>query len=152
MKHKFKFSWILRDKLAVGTFPRYQEDISILREKKIKSILGLCNPTEASYPENLQQFFNCYRYILPDHKTDDLLQPNDLLKARTILDDLMKKGNVFVHCVASVERSPMVCMSWLMKYKNLSLNEALDYMMSIHKETNPLTSQLKVLTDPLLEN
>ena len=152
MQHKFKFNWILKNKLAIGTCPRYKEDVSILKEKKIKHILGLCDPKEASYPANLEQFFNCVRYPLPDHKTDDLLKPYDLLKARTILDNLMKMGNVFVHCVASVERSPIVCLSWLMKYKGLSLNEALDYMMTIHKGTNPLTSQLKVLTDPLLEN
>ena len=36
------------------------------------------------------------------------------------LIDLCEKGPVFVHCVASVERSPLLCMAFLVRKKSLN--------------------------------
>ena len=107
-KYKFKFNWVVNRKLAIGTCPRYEEDLVKIKDNQIKSIFGLCDPSEAIYA-------------------------------------------VFLHCVAAMERSPLVCMAWLIKHKNLSITQSLDYMMSINKGTNPLPSQLKVLNDPILK-
>ena len=62
-----------------------------------------------------------------------------------ILTEIKLLGPVFVHCVASVERSPLICMAWLIKMHNLSPKQALDYLMEIHKGTNPLPSQYNIL-------
>ena len=51
-----------------------------------------------------------------------------------------------------MERSPLICLAWLMKEKNLSSSEALDYLMQVHPRTNPLSGQLAVLKDPIFEN
>ena len=150
-KHKFKFNWVLNGKLAIGTFPRFEEDLIKIRENHIKSIFGLCHPDEASYPEILETIFKSVRYVLPDHKSDKLVSPENLLYARNTLSKLLEEGPVFIHCIAAMERSPLVCMAWLIKNKNLSITQSLDYMMSINKSTNPLPSQLKVLNDPILK-
>ena len=150
-KYKFKFNWVLNGKLAIGTCPRYEEDLIQIKENHIKSIFGLCDPTEAIYPDNLQTTFKLVRYVLPDHKSDILVSSEDLLNARNTLNKLLQEGPVFLHCVAAMERSPLVCIAWLIKYKNLSITQSLDYMMSINKGTNPLPSQLKVLNDPILK-
>lgn len=150
-KYKFKFNWVLNGKLAVGTCPRQEEDLIKLKENNIKSIFGLCDSSEASYPENLQVLFKSVRYVIPDHKSDKLVSSEDLLNARNTLNQLLEEGPVFIHCVAAMERSPLVCMAWLIKNKNLSITQSLDYMMAINKGTNPLPSQLKVLNDPILK-
>mgnify|MGYP001214281408 FL=1 len=61
------------------------------------------------------------------------------------LKKLISFGPVFVHCIASMERSPMICMAWLIKEHNLSVQEALDYLMNIHPGTNPLREQIEIL-------
>ena len=151
MPINFKFNWVLNGKLAIGTFPRYEEDIILLKKYNIKSILGLCHSNEASYPESLERIFKSVRYVMPDHKSDTLVSPKDLLYARNKLSELLGEGPVFIHCVAAMERSPLVCIAWLVKNKNLSITQSLDYMMSINRGTNPLPSQLKVLNDPILK-
>lgn len=150
-KYKFKFNWVVNGKLAIGTCPRYEEDLIKIKENKIKSIFGLCDQSEAIYPDNLQAIFKLERYVLPDHKSDKLVSSEDLLIARNTLNKLLQEGSVFLHCVAAMERSPLVCMAWLIKYKNLSITQSLDYMMSINRGTNPLPSQLKVLNDPIFK-
>ena len=45
----------------------------------------------------------------------------------------MKEGPVFIHCYAGIERSPLICMAWLVKYKMLSPSEALQYVMEVTK-------------------
>ena len=150
-KYKFKFNWVLNGKLAIGTVPRYEEDLTELKANHIKSIFGLCHSNEASYPENLEKIFKSVRYVMPDHKSDTLVSPEDLLYARNTLSKLLIEGPVFIHCVAAMERSPLVCMAWLIKNKKLSITQSLDYMMSINRGTNPLASQLQVLNDPILK-
>ena len=66
-------------------------------------------------------------------------------KALDMLEELKNFGPVYVHCVASKERSPLVCMGWLVKKHNLTPTQALDYMMEIHKGTNPLPKQFNLL-------
>ena len=150
-KYKFQFNWVVNGKLAIGTCPRYEEDLIKIKENHVKSIFGLCDPSEAIYPDNLQTIFKLERYVLPDHKSDTLVSSEDLLMARNTLNKLLQEGAVFLHCVAAMERSPLVCMAWLIKHKKLSITQSLDYMMSINKGTNPLPSQLKVLNDPILK-
>ena len=44
-----------------------------------------------------------------------------------------------------MERSPLVCLGWLVQQHNMSPNNALDYLMQQHPGTNPLPGQLKLL-------
>jgi protein-tyrosine phosphatase len=52
---------------------------------------------------------------------------------------------VFVHCVAAMERSPLVCLAWLVSRHGQSPQAALDYLMQVHPGTNPLPGQLRLL-------
>ena len=62
-----------------------------------------------------------------------------------ILEKIMDHGPVYVHCFAGIERSPLICMAWLIKKHKMEVNESLRYMMSIHKKTNPLPFQIDCL-------
>jgi len=52
---------------------------------------------------------------------------------------------VFVHCLAAMERSPLLCMAWLVRSRGLSPQRALDYLQQQHPGTNPLPDQWRVL-------
>lgn len=141
----FKLDWVLIDKLALGKIPTNKEHLEILLKNGIKSILSLCDENESDKNIDLSIDFYHERLILPDHKYEKLIELEQLQSALDILKKLNKSGPTFVHCIASIERSPLVCMAWLVKEFNYEPITALEYIMSIHKETNPLPGQLSLL-------
>ncbi len=67
------------------------------------------------------------------------------------LTRLLAHGPVYLHCVAGVERSPLVAMAWLIHNRRMSWQAALDYVQQTHPGTSPLPEQLAVLRSlPLL--
>jgi protein-tyrosine phosphatase len=63
----------------------------------------------------------------------------------TELGVLQRQGPVFLHCVAGVERSPLVAMAWLVKRHGLGWQAALEYVQQCHPGTSPLPEQLASL-------
>ena len=139
------FNWVSINKIAIGTPPKNEKDISLLLEKGVKSILSLCDENEASWCVQLEEEFNCKRIILPDHKFERCLNLSELNYAVEKLEYLTKFGIVFVHCFAAIERSPLVCMGWLVKYKRLSAINSLSYLMNVNSGTNPSSEQFEVV-------
>ena len=144
---KFTFNWVLIHELAIGIAPINQDHLTTLKNNGIKSILSLCDINEAKPPDDINLFFNCKRFVLPDHRIGRSPEVDEIIQALNILNGIWKDGPVFVHCVAGMERSPLICIAWLIKYKALSQQQAIDYLMQIHSNTNPLSSQLAVLRD-----
>ncbi|WP_413404247.1 dual specificity protein phosphatase family protein [Synechococcus sp. MIT S9510] len=72
---------------------------------------------------------------------------NSTHSALTLLKSLQPEGPVFVHCVAAMERSPLVCMAWLVEHKHLPPTDALEYLMQLHPGTNPLPQQSSILRE-----
>ena len=143
----FKVNWVIKDKLAVGIAPTKEKHLIILKDNGIKSILSLCGKEEAPIPENISEYFDTYIKVLPDHKAGRIITLNEINEALDILKEAKKSGSVLVHCVYAVERSPLICMAWLVKELNLKPQEALQYMMQMHKGTNPLPEQFEVLNE-----
>ncbi len=141
-----KLDWILKDELAIGSAPKTYEDINELKINGINGILSLCSNEENPFNINLKDYFKYRNILLPDHKYKSPLTIDKLNLALENLSLLKKYGSVYVHCLAGVERSPIVCMGWLVKNNHLTPTQALDYLMNIHSGTNPLPEQLKVLT------
>ena len=143
----FKIDWILVNELAIGRAPKNEKDISKLKAEGIISVLSLCREDEAESPSQIKDFFNCKRFILPDHKSGRIPTIEELNQSLDLMAELKKNGPIFVHCVAAMERSPLVCMAWLIKEHNLKPQQALDYMMQIHPGTNPLAEQFELLNN-----
>ena len=141
----FRIDWVLRKELAIGPAPRNSTHLEHIKKAGISSILSLCSTDEAPPVESMEKLFHCKRLILPDHTYQRTLELNELNNALDILFELKSNGSVFVHCLAAVERSPIVCMAWLVKYKELKPQQALDYLMESHPGTCPMPSQLKLL-------
>ena len=145
--NKFKINWILNEELAVGTAPRKQKHLDKLSEEGIKSILSLCGENEVKSDIKLDKLFLHKRFVLPDHKTGQIISCMEIKESLFILKNLLNSGPVFVHCYAAVERSPLICMAWLMKEHHLTMQQSLDYLMQTNPGTNPLPAQLKVLKE-----
>ena len=143
---KFKLDWVLNNELAVGPAPQKISHLEYLKQKKIRSILNLCTEEEAPFLDGVEETFQTRRFTLPDHKVKKEILISEINEIISIITLLIKDGPVFVHCYASIERSPIICMAWLIVKKNLSPQRALDYLMQVHPRTNPLPSQLKLLS------
>ena len=128
MKKRFKLDWVLSNELAVGPAPLKKSHFEYLANKKIKSIL------------------NFKRYTLPDHKVNKEIEIYEIKEIIKIIESLKSAGGVYIHCFAGVERSPLICMAWLISKHKLSPQRALDYLMEVHKGSNPLPSQYKLLS------
>ena len=141
----FRVNWVLVDQLAIGSAPRAERHLDRLREAGISCVLSLCSPNEATPPAGLGDGFRTSRYVLPDHRAGRLPTLAELEKAVGHLAELQQHGPVFVHCVAAMERSPLVCLAWLVLQHRMSPERALDYLMQQHPGTDPLPGQLALL-------
>ena len=141
----FIFNWVLINELAIGNFPKTVESIKVLQNNKIKSILNLCSREECDFKEDFQNKFNYINFPLPDHKSSKIPELDEFKKVLKHAEELISKGPLFVHCYASMERSPLVCLGLLVKKEGLALEDALVYLKQVHKSSNPLPNQVKLI-------
>jgi predicted protein tyrosine phosphatase len=144
-RSRFRIDWVLVNELAIGPAPRAERHLERLADQGMRAVLSLCSPEEAPPPEGLEQRFACGRLVLPDHRAQRLPKLQELGEALALLEQLRAEGPVFVHCVAAMERSPLVCLAWLVSRHGQSPQAALDYLMQVHPGTNPLPGQLRLL-------
>ena len=142
---RFRLDWVLVQELAVGPAPRAERHLERLTEVGVTAVLSLCSEQEAPPPAGLESRFECRRLVLPDHRVERLPELAQLEQALEALAELRAKGPVYVHCVAAMERSPLVCLAWLVRRHGLTPQRALDYLMQVHPGTNPLPGQLALL-------
>lgn len=142
---RFRISWVLVDALALGPAPLAERHLQRLEAEQIKAIFSLCGEDEAPPPADMHQRFRCERFVLPDHRSSQILELHQLQAALRHLDQLSQYGPVYVHCVAAMERSPLLCIAWLVERQGLTPTEALDYIMQVHPGTNPLPRQLALV-------
>ena len=141
----FPISWVLVQDLALGPAPVAVRHLNRLEAEGITAVLSLCSTDEKAAPPDLEERFNCRRLVLPDHRNQGTLSIGQLEQALAILAELRSHGPVFVHCVAAIERSPLVCLAWLMREHGLSRQNALDYLLQVHPGTGPSAAHLMLL-------
>ena len=121
-------------------------------KKKVRNIICLCSIEESKWHENLNANFNCERIFLPDSRGDKLPSRKDLLYAFSKLKDAVKKDITYVHCFASIERSPLLCIMYIMWSHKLNLEDALDYVRGKHLYTNPTNKQLSLIKEIIMSS
>ena len=147
MKNQNKFYyWVLQNKLCIGRAPKDLNQLSTLEDEGIRSIISLCLIENKNLKSQMIKKFCCEEIVLPDHRSKQIPTFEEvnkaLIKLEYFVDNLFP---VFIHCEMAVERSPLICIAYLMKYKKLNLHQATDYMMRVCPSTNPLQSQLEII-------
>lgn len=141
----FGISWVLRQQLCLGPAPKQLEDLQKLQAEGICSVFSLCGDNDWQPLPQLADWFEWRKFSLPDHRSGRAPEPEELTACIEILAELMAQAPVYVHCLAGMERSPLLVLAWLMQRKKLRLQQALDYLQQVHPGTNPLPEQLAVL-------
>ncbi len=142
---RFRVHWVLVNELAVGPAPRAIHHLNRLEDQGVRCILSLCSLEEAPPPQGMLQRFVSERLEWPDHRVDRALSLEDVKQGLRLTESLLRNGPVFVHCLVAMERSPLLCLAWLVHRHGLSPQAALDYLMQVHPGTSPLPGQLGLL-------
>ena len=146
LKRIFNINWVLINELAIGPAPLKLENYLSIKNLKIKSILTLCDTKEFVYNKDMNKLFVHKQFTLPDHKVGRIPDFEEIEKALGLLNELIKYSKpVFVHCYAAVERSPLLCMCYLIQKLGITPQDALEYLMRVNPNTNPLADQLLLL-------
>ena len=144
------FNWILINKFAVGTPIITKNEKVLLKEKGIKTVLDLRNNKDFNkinhqeYIKSLSSFVYA-NFPLPDHKSGRLLETFEIRKAVDLLDSSLLKGPVFMHCHASIERSPLISIAYLHLKKGFSIIQSCDFVKQQNKSTCVNVEQLKYI-------
>ena len=142
--NEFNINWVLIQELAISPAPINNEDFKLIEENNISTILCLCYEKEYSseiFKDQTQ--FKIFRRPLPDHRESHLPEFKDLEEIIFIIRKSINQGPILIHCLYAIERSPIICLIWLVISQNIDFQDALDYLLSVHKNTNPLKSQIK---------
>ncbi|MGB5135663.1 MAG: dual specificity protein phosphatase family protein [Prochlorococcaceae cyanobacterium] len=143
---QFRIDWVLRGQLALGPAPQRPEHLIELEQQGIGSVLSLCSSEEWPAPSGLEQCFAWVRHPLPDHHSGRYPTLEELESALAAAARLRELGRpLYVHCMAAMERSPLLCLAWLIRHRGLSRIQSLDYLMQVHPGTSPLAGQLSLL-------
>ncbi|PSO50885.1 MAG: phosphatase [Cyanobacteria bacterium SW_9_44_58] len=141
-----RFSWIIPNRLAVGSFPTQSYEISYLSRAGITSVLCLTEPQEIPVPQQVYNRFVWRNIAIPDGATGGVPKVEQFQQACAILSRWHHNGHVvYVHCLAGVGRAPSICIAYLAQMEGISLQEALGKVQERHPPTYPDSAQIEVL-------
>lgn len=140
-----RFSWILPEKLAVGSVPNNETSVFYLRRIGITAVLSLTEATEVELP-TLSSSFLWQRVPMPDGFKGGVPEVEQFAQAMSILQQWFKKRHtVYVHCLAGVGRSASVCALYLAQSQNISLEAAIAEVKRCHSYAHPDQHQVRVM-------
>ena len=145
-----RFSWILPDQLAVGSFPKEDSSVFKLRREGITAVLSLTEEDEIEVPSEIKHNFVWERVAIPDGYTGGVPSVEQFEHASAILQRWSKKMHaIYVHCLAGVGRSPSVCSLFVVAKQGKTLEDAIAFVKEQHSYAAPDEHQVRVMKELL---
>ena len=113
---------------TVGAAMNYK----VLKEKGITHIICAAMNIKEYFPKH----FKYLTVKLLDSETENIKKYFDQT-GKFINDALKEKGKVLVHCHAGISRSSTICLAYIIKYKKMSFDKALELVKKKRDKINP---------------
>ena len=114
------FSWIIEKKLAGSAIPTSKEEVDWLKEEGVKSIVTIREePLEEEWLEDVN-YLHIHSNDMGVPEFDDLINSVDFLHQRITNDE-----PVMVHCLAGLGRTGTILACYLIKYEQMSADDAI---------------------------
>lgn len=139
------YSWVLTGRLAVGPMPACEAHWQQLEQAGLRARFSCCYPHEEGLAPAPPHWLSG-GVPMPDHRHQEPLEPERLASALEAAEQLLQQGApLYVHCLAGIERSPLIAVGLTARARNLPLFDALDWVRRCHPAALPLITHLELL-------
>jgi len=139
------YSWVLTNRLAIGPMPTSEAHWQQLEAAGLRSRFSCCYPHEQS-PAAVPAHWRSERFALPDHRRQERLDPQQLAAALDLAEQLLDEGPpLYLHCLAGIERSPLMAVGLTARQRGMDIYSALDWVRRCHPAALPIYGHLELL-------
>jgi protein-tyrosine phosphatase len=125
--------------------PRSLSHWQQLEDAGLRSRFSCCYPYEHEF-EPIPSHWRSVQFSLPDHRRQEPLQLARLSEALDAAQSLfLESAPLYLHCMAGIERSPLIAVGLTARARQLSLFDALDWVRRCHPPSLPIYSHLDLM-------
>jgi protein-tyrosine phosphatase len=116
-----------------------------LEDAGLRSRFSCCYAYEAELAA-IPSHWRSERVALPDHRRQEELEVDRLVLALNRAESLLLDSPpLYLHCLAGIERSPLIAIGLTARVRHLSLFDSLDWVRRCHPASLPIYSHLELL-------